>query len=149
MMSIDAKLPHLSRFMSRLIRKSYISKDTIQKKSSRYEILNFTSDWSKKVVFHWLIAHFQSPLETERTRFVDLYYYLVDDSISMTEPKQMNSGIPQGKFLTRQRLPTGQGDRVVHWKDLNCAMDLIVYGKVSLQFGDWFRFGWLVPGSPG
>ena len=51
----------------------------------------------------------------------------------MTEPKQMNSGIPQGKFLTRQRLPTGQGDRVVHWKDLNCAMDLIVYGKVSGQ----------------
>ena len=61
------------------------------------------------------------------------YYYLVDDSISMTEPKQMNSGIPQGKFLTRQRLPTGQGDRVVHRKDLNCAMDLIVYGKVSLR----------------
>ena len=88
---------------------------------------------------HWLIFHFQSPLETERTRFVDLYYYLVDDSISMTEPKQMNSGIPQGKFLTRQRLPTGQGDRVVHWKDLNCAMDLIVYGKVSKRLRAWFQ----------
>ena len=91
---------------------------------------------------HWLIFHFQSPLETERTRFVDLYYYLVDDSISMTEPKQMNSGIPQGKFLTRQRLPTGQGDRVVHWKDLNCAMDLIVYGKVSKRLS-------LVSAGPG
>ena len=57
----------------------------------------------------------------------------------MTEPKQMNSGIPQGKFLTRQRLPTGQGDRVVHWKDLNCAMDLIVYGKVSFFRTDSVR----------
>ena len=35
----------------------------------------------------------------------------------------------QGKFLTRQRLPTGDGDRVVNWKDLNTAIDLVVYGK--------------------
>jgi len=31
--------------------------------------------------------------------------------------------------LTRQRLPTGDGDRLLSWKDLNTAMDLIAYKK--------------------
>lgn len=31
--------------------------------------------------------------------------------------------------LTRQRLPTGEGERVLIWKDLNVGIDLAVYGK--------------------
>merc|ERR1712136_433497 len=49
---------------------------------------------------------------------------------SIREPEVENSGITQGKFLTRQRLPTGDGDRLLSWKDSNTAMDLIAYGKV-------------------
>ena len=42
----------------------------------------------------------------------------------MSEPLVENSGIPQGKFLTRQRLPTGEGDKTLHWKDLNVGIGL-------------------------
>lgn len=70
-----------------------------------------------------------SPVEEDRVRYVELFYYLVDDSVSMTEPEIENSGLPQGRFLTRQRLPTGEGATILNWKDLNTAIDLMVYGK--------------------
>ena len=34
-----------------------------------------------------------------------LTYYLIDDSISVMEPRQENSGLPQGGFLKRSRVP--------------------------------------------
>ena len=49
--------------------------------------------------------------------------------VAINEPEIENSGIPQGKFLTRQLLPTGNGSEVLHWTKLNVAMDLLVYGK--------------------
>lgn len=39
--------------------------------------------------------------ENERNRKVKIILYLEDNSISMSEEKQENSGIPQGKFLKR------------------------------------------------
>jgi len=85
------------------------------------KVLHFKGYYTEEIV--------ESPIETERTRFLDVYYYLVDDSVAITEPMVENSGIPQGKFLTRQRLPTGEGAAVLHWTNLNVAQDLIVYGK--------------------
>lgn len=85
------------------------------------KVLHFKAYFTEEIV--------ESPIETERPRFLDVYYYLVDDSVAITEPIIENSGITQGKYLTRQRMPTGDGDRVLHWKDLNVAMDLGVYGK--------------------
>ncbi|KAF7256386.1 hypothetical protein EG68_10777 [Paragonimus skrjabini miyazakii] len=38
----------------------------------------------------------ESPLEHYRVRFVQIYYFLEDDSIQIMEPPQNNSGIPQG-----------------------------------------------------
>ena len=40
---------------------------------------------------------FESQLEHYRVRYVDLYYYLEDDTIMLIEPVVENSGIPQGK----------------------------------------------------
>jgi hypothetical protein len=34
-----------------------------------------------------------------------IYFYLEDESIHVAEPKQQNSGIPQGVFLKRHRIP--------------------------------------------
>lgn len=85
------------------------------------KVLHFKGYYTEEIV--------DSPIETERVRYVELFYYLVDDSVSMIEPEIKNSGIVQGKFLTRQRLPTGEGAKVLNWRDLNAAMDLVVYGK--------------------
>lgn len=43
----------------------------------------------------------ESALENFRVRKVVIFYYLEDNSVSITEPKLENSGIPQGAFLKR------------------------------------------------
>jgi len=43
----------------------------------------------------------ESRLENARVRHVTIFYYLEDKSIMITEPKQVNSGVPQGPFLKR------------------------------------------------
>ncbi|XP_076613252.1 EF-hand domain-containing protein 1 [Chaetodon auriga] len=69
-----------------------------------------------------------SPDEDYRVRPVVIYYYLEDDSMSITEPKVENSGIPQGKRIKRQHLPKNEHGEHYLWKDLNVGMDLKVYG---------------------
>lgn len=44
----------------------------------------------------------ESALETSKLRKITLLYYLEDHSIQISEPRQMNSGTPQGIFLKRQ-----------------------------------------------
>ncbi|CBY33608.1 unnamed protein product [Oikopleura dioica] len=100
------------------------------------KVLHFKGYFTEEII--------DSPVESERVRYLDIFYYLVDDSVAMSEPQQENSGITQGKFLTRQRLPLGQGDRLLSWKNLNTAMDLIVYSKkVRLYWCDAFTREWL------
>jgi hypothetical protein len=41
----------------------------------------------------------ESPLETERVRKVDIYFYLEDGSIQIVEHKLGNSGMPQGDLV--------------------------------------------------
>ncbi|XP_072498547.1 EF-hand domain-containing protein 1 [Notamacropus eugenii] len=79
-------------------------------------------------------AYFQEdvPLSTEehyRIRKVVIYYYLEDDSMSVMEPIVENSGIPQGKFIKRQRLPKNDHGDHYHWKDLNRGINLTIYGR--------------------
>uniref|UniRef100_A0A3B3RP94 EF-hand domain (C-terminal) containing 1 n=1 Tax=Paramormyrops kingsleyae TaxID=1676925 RepID=A0A3B3RP94_9TELE len=69
-----------------------------------------------------------SPLEEYRVRPVVVYYYLLDDTMCITEPEVENSGMPQGKLVRRERLPKSSMDGYYHWKDLNLGMDLCVYG---------------------
>lgn len=46
----------------------------------------------------------ESKTEHARIRQVVILYYLVDDTIEITEPKEVNSGIPQGLFLKRAKV---------------------------------------------
>lgn len=69
-----------------------------------------------------------SPSEEYRVRPVLVYYYLMDDTMCITEPEVENSGMPQGKLVRRERLPKSRADGYYHWKDLNLGMDLCVYG---------------------
>ena len=70
----------------------------------------------------------ESAVEDYRVRFVKIYYYLEDDSISVVEPVVENSGIPQGKLIKRQRLPKDEMGQIWHWKDLNLGIDVSLYG---------------------
>lgn len=47
----------------------------------------------------------ESNLESQRIRKLVICLYLVDNTISIDEVKQFNSGIPQGVFLKRQNIP--------------------------------------------
>ncbi|XP_037605956.1 EF-hand domain-containing protein 1 [Sebastes umbrosus] len=85
----------------------------------------------KKVLRYY--AYFQeniqfSPAEEHRVRPVVIYYYLEDDSMCIIEPVVVNSGIPQGTRIKRQRLPKNDLGEHYQWKDLNIGMDLEVYG---------------------
>ena len=43
----------------------------------------------------------ESRMENHRVRKLVIFYYLEDRSIQLIEPKQTNSGSPQGIFLKR------------------------------------------------
>lgn len=64
--------------------------------------------YDRKVLRYY--AYFQehvveSRLENYRIRPVQIYYYLSDETIYITEKKVENSGVPQGVFLKRQKVP--------------------------------------------
>ncbi|KAM9316086.1 EF-hand domain-containing protein 1 [Gastrophryne carolinensis] len=67
--------------------------------------------------------------EQYRVRKVCLYYYLEDDSMAVVEPPVENSGIPQGTFIKRQRHPKNDHGDPYHWKDLNVAINVTLYGR--------------------
>lgn len=71
----------------------------------------------------------ESSDEYFRVRPVKIYYYLEDDSVSVVEPVEANSGIPQGKLIKRQRLPKNDLGDFWHWKDLNLGVCVTFYGK--------------------
>lgn len=61
-------------------------------------------------------------------RYVKIYYYIEDDTISVLEPEVPNSGLLQGKMLKRQRVPKNtNGDNYVA-TDLNLGQTVTFYG---------------------
>ena len=98
-------------------------------------LLNKSSAWLNKAD---LVLQFdgyftepvlQSRFETFRVRRCCVYYYLVDNTMTVIEHKQMNSGIPQGTVIRRQPLPKGRGLPNTHFSDLRCGAEIDVYGK--------------------
>lgn len=83
----------------------------------------------------------ESPDERFRVRYFKIYYYLEDDTISITEPEIENSGMQQGAFLKRQRIPRDASGVTYHWKDMNLGINLPVYGKVIrvCNCNEWTR----------
>lgn len=60
-----------------------------------------------------------------------IYYYLDDDTIHIIEPRIENSGIPQGIFMKRHKLPfPNQMNLYYTWRDLNVGISLDVYQRV-------------------
>lgn len=75
----------------------------------------------------------ENPGENYRVRRCTIYFYLSDDTIHVNEPRVENSGLPQGVFIKRQKIPkklgsiTGPGHVGDHfsWPDL-CPLPLNV-----------------------
>ncbi|KAJ8960736.1 hypothetical protein NQ318_020029, partial [Aromia moschata] len=72
----------------------------------------------------------ESPNEFYRVRQVNIIYFLEDDTITVMEPKTLNSGLNQGRLVRRAKIPKDNRGGYWHWKDLNVGKDLSLYGVV-------------------
>lgn len=73
----------------------------------------------------------ESPTENFRVRKCTLFFYLEDDTMHIIESRVENSGIPQGVFLKRHKLPVqSKQDTTYSWQDLKLGMNLNVYGRM-------------------
>lgn len=73
----------------------------------------------------------ESAAENFRVRNVRVLYYLEDDSMQVSEPKEENSGIPQGVFIKRHRIPKpdAAGDEFYTYNDLSVSVEIKIYGR--------------------
>jgi EF-hand domain-containing protein 1 len=88
----------------------------------------------------------ESKIEYARIRKLRIMYYLVDDTIEMIEDKEMNSGMPQGGFIKRAKIPKPekeekfdpnnffkfQNNKTQFYtvRDLIVGTNLDIYGKI-------------------
>ena len=70
----------------------------------------------------------ESRLEHVRVRRCIVQYFLEDDSIKIVEPRETNSGMPQGVFLKRHRVPKSPGEFYA-WQDLSIGTEITIYGR--------------------
>lgn len=71
-----------------------------------------------------------SAAENWRARKCLIYFYLEDDSMHIAEPKVENSGIPQGVFVKRHRIPKEGTNAFYTIDDLAIGAELAIYGRV-------------------
>lgn len=76
----------------------------------------------------------ESNLENYRVRICEVLYYLEDDSVQITEPKVENSGMLQGNFVKRHRIPMPESDargnlQFFNATHLNVGNEVTFYGR--------------------
>lgn len=101
----------------------------------------------EKMVLRWYgfyrEAVDESQVEQERIRKVSILYYLEDDTMELAEPRETNSGLPQGNLVRRHPivLETADGKteeskegnpRMIKWGDIHVGQTLFIYGKTIL-----------------
>ncbi|TPX63615.1 hypothetical protein SpCBS45565_g06487 [Spizellomyces sp. 'palustris'] len=81
-------------------------------------------------------AYFQEAVherreEQYRVRKVNIYFYLEDDSVHVSEPKTVNSGIPQGTLIRRHRIPKPESEVGQHYTvaDFNVGKEVTFYAR--------------------
>lgn len=82
----------------------------------------------------FLEAVHESNYENYRVRKCEVMYYLEDNTIQITEPKVENSGILQGNFIKRHRIPMPECDQqgnlqFFSYHHLNVSRELTFYGR--------------------
>lgn len=72
----------------------------------------------------------ESRLENYRIRKLIVLYHLEDHSIMINEPKEVNSGTPQGIFLKRQMVLKQDGSNTpLLPTDFRVGLDVGIYGR--------------------
>lgn len=71
---------------------------------------------------------FSSQEENYRVRHVTILFFLEDDTIQIIEPRERNSGIPQGTFLRRHRARKDD-DSYVNVGDFKVGGEFTLYGR--------------------
>ena len=80
----------------------------------------------------------EKELESGRIRLLVIFYYLTDDTISIVDTRQENSGIPQGGFLSRGKIYKEDGS-LLSFKDFKIGGDVMIYSKyVRIYDADQF-----------
>ncbi|KAI8827062.1 uncharacterized protein EV422DRAFT_512508 [Fimicolochytrium jonesii] len=87
-------------------------------------------------------AYFQEAVhekreEQYRVRKVNIYFYLEDDSVHVSEPRTVNSGIPQGTLLRRHRIPKPDSEIGQHYtvSDFNVGNEVTFYSRTFKIIG--------------
>lgn len=87
-------------------------------------------------------AYFQEAVherreERYRIRKCIIYFYLEDDTIQVLEPKQENSGIPQGTLVRRHRipLPAPNDDQFYTVEHFNVGNEISLYSRTFKIMG--------------
>lgn len=70
----------------------------------------------------------ESPLEHYRIRQVNIIYFLEDDTITVMEPRTLNSGLDQGRLIRRAKIPKTTSGDYWHWKDFAIGKDVAFNG---------------------
>uniref|UniRef100_A0A0G4FPB8 DM10 domain-containing protein n=1 Tax=Chromera velia CCMP2878 TaxID=1169474 RepID=A0A0G4FPB8_9ALVE len=94
-------------------------------------------------------GYFQEPVtecasENFRVRNCVFLFYLEDGTLQINEPKIENSGIPQGIFLKRHRVPRPDGNGAsINIADLKMSTNITIYGRCfrlvdADEFTKWF-----------
>ncbi|DBA00582.1 TPA: hypothetical protein N0F65_007711 [Lagenidium giganteum] len=97
---------------------------------------NFIANDKKVLRFgsYFLEAVHESNMENYRVRKCEVLYYLEDNTIQITEPKVENSGILQGNFVKRHRIPMPESDphgniQYFTFRHLSVGCELTFYGR--------------------
>jgi len=88
--------------------------------------------YDRKVLRFWCYTYEQVMFSNEenlRHRHFTLYYYLDTDMIHIDEMKLENSGIPQGIFLKKQKIPHAEEDRFINFSDIQINNTLCIFGR--------------------
>lgn len=67
--------------------------------------------------------------ENSRYRQCVIMYFMEDGTVMINEPKVENSGIPQGAFLKRHRVPKADGTGFVGPGDFHIGEEILLYGR--------------------
>jgi hypothetical protein len=71
----------------------------------------------------------EARIENHRIHYLNVFYYLEDKSIMITEPKIENSGIPQGAFMKRHMVLKPDGMNAFMPQDFRIGLDIGIYGR--------------------
>uniref|UniRef100_A0A1B0GK84 Putative ef-hand domain-containing protein 1 n=1 Tax=Lutzomyia longipalpis TaxID=7200 RepID=A0A1B0GK84_LUTLO len=68
------------------------------------------------------------PEDANRIRYVNILYFLEDDTITVLEPQVKNSGFLQGRIIRRSRIAKNPSGEFYTWKDINIGTKLNLNG---------------------